>query len=376
MAVDCMKVDHMLSSDIGSMPATTEPDLIYAGAQKSGTLLPLLNIGVEEYTGFSEAVVSGYADKVRAGVDVPNYPQFRDMNEMFFNLMQGIEKARGALYAAGTIKPIQGASIPEVDVMRRESAKARELSGCEKVRLRICVTGPYTLASFFQARTPGLYRELGQAVSGILGASLFRTRYAEVAHVCVDEPVLGFMNDPLLDFGSDGREALRAAWDEVCRTASVRGIETSMHLHNTSENLFWEVEHLDTVASHVGDPIYTSDSTRQQLEEKDKNIWAALGVTQFDNLIQMHYHAEGYEGEMPEKIAETWTGIKKGAIDPYIFLEDQGTMEKRLSKIMEFFGAERVTYASPECGLNSFPDYGVAIECLRRSAAAIKKQRR
>jgi len=197
-----------------------------------------------------------------------------------------------------------------------------------------------------------------------------------VAHVCVDEPVLGFMNDPLLDFGSDGREALRAAWDEVCGTASARGVETSIHLHNTSENLFWEVEHLDTVASHVGDPIYTSDSTRQQLEEKDKNIWAALGVTQFDNLIQMHYHAEGYEGEMPEKIAETWTGIKKGAIDPYIFLEDQGTMEKRLSKIMEFFGAERVTYASPECGLNSFPDYGVAIECLRRSAAAIKKQRR
>ncbi|MCK4702605.1 hypothetical protein KAT55_04535, partial [Candidatus Bathyarchaeota archaeon] len=145
---------------------------------------------------------------------------------------------------------------------------------------------------------------------------------------------------------------------------------------NTSENLFWEVEHLDTVGSHVGDPIYTSDSTRQQLEEKDKNIWAPVGVTQFDNLIHMHYHAEGYEGEMPEKIAETWTGMKKGTIDPYIFLEDQGTMEKRLSKIMEFFGAERVTYASPECGLNSFPNYGVAVECLRRSAAAIKKQRR
>ena len=369
-----MKVDHMLSSDIGSMPATTEPDVIEAGAQRSGTLLPLLNYGVEEYDGFSDAVVSAYADKVRAGVDVPNYPQFRDMNEMFFKLMLGVEKAGGALYAAGTIKPIQGASIPEVDVIRRESAKAREMSGCEKVRLRICVTGPYTLASFFQARTPGLYRELGHALSGILGASLFKTRYAEVAHVCVDEPVLGFMNDPLLDFGSDGREALRAAWDEVCGTASARGVETSMHLHNTSENLFWEVEHLDTVASHVGDPMYTSDSTRQQLEEKDKNIWAAVGVTQFDDLIHMHYHAEGYEGEMPEKIAETWTGMKKGTIDPYIFLEDQGTMEKRLSKIMEFFGAERVTYASPECGLNSFPSYETAVECLRRASAAVKNR--
>jgi 5-methyltetrahydropteroyltriglutamate--homocysteine methyltransferase len=369
-----MKVISVQSSDIGSMPATTEPLVIEAGAQRSGTLLPLLNIGVEEYSGFRDAVVSGYADKARAGVDVPNYPQFRDMNEMFFQLMRGIEKVDGGLLAVGSIKPVQGASIPEVDVIRRESAKVRALSGRDKLMLKICVTGPYTLASFFGAKTRGLYRTLGRAVGGILDASLFRTRYAEVAHVCVDEPVLGFMNDPLLDYGSDGREALRAAWDEICRTASARGVETSMHLHNTSESLIWEVEHLDNVGSHVGDPIYTSESTRQQLEDKDKGIWAALGVTQYDNLIQMHYHAEGYKGDMPEKIAETWTGIKKGAVDPYIFLEDQGTMEKRLAKIIEFFGSERVAYASPECGLNSFPDYGVALECLRRSSAAIKKQ--
>jgi 5-methyltetrahydropteroyltriglutamate--homocysteine methyltransferase len=369
-----MKVISVLSSDIGSMPATTEPQVIEAGAQRSGTLLPLLNIGAEDYSGFSDAVVSAYADKAKAGVEVPNYPQFRDMNEMFFKLMRGIEKTGGGLLAVGSIKPVQGASIPEVDVIRREAAKVRELSGRDKLRLRICVTGPYTLASFFGAKTPRLYRMLGHAVGGILDASLFRTRYAEVAHVCLDEPVLGFMNDPMLDFGSDGREALRAAWDDVCRKASARGVDTSMHLHNTSESLFWEVEHLDAVGSHVGDPLYTSESTRQLLEEKDKYIWAALGVTQYDNLIQMHYSAEGYKGDMPEKIGETWTGIKKGAVDPYIFLEDQGTMEKRLAKITGFFGAERVAYASPECGLNSFPDYGVALECLRRSAAAIKKQ--
>lgn len=368
-----MKVITVLSSDIGSMPATTEPSVIDAGAQRSGTLLPLLNIGVEEYKGFSDAVVSGYADKARAGVDVPNYPQFRDMNEMFFQLMRGVEKLDGGLIAVGTIRTVQGVSIPEVDVIRRESAKARELSGLDKLRLRVCVTGPYTLASFFGARTPGLYRMLGRALAGILEASLFSSRYGEVAHVCVDEPVLGFMNDPMLDYGSDGREALRAAWDDIYRTASVRGVDTSMHLHNTSESLVWDAEHLDAVGSHVGDPIYTSESTRQLLEEKDKFIWAALGVTQYDSLIQMHYHAEGYGGDTPEKIGETWTDIKKGVIDPYIFLEDQGTMERRLSKITAFFGAERVTYASPECGLNSFPSYDVALECLRRSAAAIKK---
>ena len=52
-----MKVITVLSSDIGSMPATTEPRVIEAGAQRSGTLLPLLNIGVEDYSGFRDAVV-------------------------------------------------------------------------------------------------------------------------------------------------------------------------------------------------------------------------------------------------------------------------------------------------------------------------------
>lgn len=363
----------MLSSDIGSMPARADMNVIRAGAKKTNSLLPFLGVSNQDYNVFEKEVTDAFIDKLKAGVDVPTYPQFRDMNEMYFELMTGIEKLGDGLVAVKPIKAKQGSAIPESMVLKRQARFIKEESGVDQVRIKLCVTGPYTLASFFQVKTPGLYRELGHAVSQILKNSLFRNRSAEVAHVSVDEPVLGFMNDPLLDYGSDGREALRSAWEEICSTATSFGIDASMHLHNTSENLFWDVENLGTIASHVGDPLYSQEATRQQLEEKDKHLWVAIGVTQFDSLIKARYEAEGFAGNIPEKIGEVWSGIRKDEIDPYSFLEEPALLRKRLEDVADYFGADRISYASPECGLNSFPEYGVALECLSRASRVVSE---
>jgi len=364
-------VAPITSSDIGSLPTRSSPEALSSGARLSNSLLPLLGLSDPNYVAFRDEVVAAFIDKLRAGVDVPNYPQFRDMNQMFLGLMEGVEKTSEGLMAVGKIRAKLGAGIPEVEAIKGSASAVRDAAGVNRVRVKICVTGPYTLASLFQMRTPELIEELGRALGDILGRSMFSGRSAEVAHVCVDEPVLGFMNDPLLDYGSDGREALRRAWDHVCGVATSKGADTSMHLHNTSENLFWEVEHLGSVMSHVGDPLYAQESVKRRLEETDKMIWATIGVTQFDNLIGYHYAAQGYGGDMPEKIGETWTGIRKRAVDPYMFLEETAVMEKRLETISGFFGADRIVYASPECGLNSFPSYEVAMECLKRTMEAI-----
>jgi 5-methyltetrahydropteroyltriglutamate--homocysteine methyltransferase len=325
----------------------------------------------EDYVDFEEAVVSSFIDKLKVGVDVPNYPQFRDMNEMYFELMDGIERIDGALHAVNGIRAKPGAAIPETEALRREAREIKSSSGKDRVRIKVCVTGPYTLASFFQFKTPGLYLELADALAHILDASLFSNGSAEISHLSVDEPVLGFMNDPLLDYGSDGREALRKAWDRVLYVAKSRGVDTSMHLHDTSENLFWDAEHLDIIASHVGDPLYTQESVRKRLDETDKRLWAAIGITQFDTLIENYFTAQGYTGNIPEKIGEVWTGMRRATIDPYLFLEDAGIMRKRLDKIAEFFGRDRIAYVSPECGLGSFPEYEVAIECLERASSVV-----
>ncbi len=361
----------MLSSDIGSMPAKISSEIIWSGAGKSKSLLPLLGVGNDDYECFKDELVSAFIDKLNAGVDVPNYPQFRDMNEMFFTLMNGFKKQGGALIAHNKVRAKSGSVIPETEILKRESAIIREKANVEQVRVKACVTGPYTLASFFQYKTPSLYEELGHSIASILRESIFNNRGAELTHVSIDEPVLGFMNDPLLDYGSDGRESLRKAWEEIAYTGASHGLDVSMHLHNTSENLFWEVEHLGVLASHVGDPLYSQESTKKRLEETDKHIWAAVGITQYDTLIENHYKSRGYAGNIPEKIGEVWTSIRNSTVDPYVFLENHEVMRKRLEKVTDHLGSERVSYGSPECGLNSFPEYSVAVECLRRASGVI-----
>ena len=94
----------MLSSDIGSIPPIKEIKLIWKGANKTNSLLPFLGVSDKEYEAFKEAITTTFVDKLNAGVDVPNYPQFRDMNEMFFALMNGIKKTEQGMVAVKRIK--------------------------------------------------------------------------------------------------------------------------------------------------------------------------------------------------------------------------------------------------------------------------------
>jgi 5-methyltetrahydropteroyltriglutamate--homocysteine methyltransferase len=200
---------------------------------------------------------------------------------------------------------------------------------------------------------------------------VFTSKNVDITLLCIDEPVLGFLNDPLLDYGSEGRVSLRKAWDEICRAATIRGVETSMHLHDTSDDLFWEVDRLSIVESHVDDPLYTLESTKKRLEETDKFLKASIAVTLFDTLIESELRKEGAMGEVQERIGEIWTQIRNNCIDPHIFIDDINLMSARLASIIKRFGPERINYAGPECGLGGWPSYDSAMECLRRISITI-----
>jgi 5-methyltetrahydropteroyltriglutamate--homocysteine methyltransferase len=202
---------------------------------------------------------------------------------------------------------------------------------------------------------------------------MFKTRKGEVALVCIDEPVLGFLNDPLLDYGAEGREALLKSWDAILREASSRGAGTSIHLHDTSDDLFWEAEHLGLVESHVDDPLYTLESTKKRLDETDKRLKASITLTLFDNLIESHLKAKGFKSEIQQRIGNIWTEINQGKVNPLSFIEKVDLMVNRLGRVVERFGPERVPYAGPECGMGGWPRYGDAIEGLRRTAEAVTR---
>jgi len=81
----------VLSYDVGSLPLRVEESVIWEGARKSGSLLSLVS-GSDAVEVFEREVVGGFVDKVKAGIDVPNFPKFRDMNEMYCYINRGIEK--------------------------------------------------------------------------------------------------------------------------------------------------------------------------------------------------------------------------------------------------------------------------------------------
>ena len=341
--------------------------MLQRGASASGGLLPLLGVG--EWEAFTEVVVGLMESKLAAGLDVPCFPQLRDMNEMFLELLTGFRRGEGGLVAEGSVRARAGARIPELGALRWGASRLREAAGGQ-VFFRVCVTGPYTLSSLFKQRSPALFLELGEAVARVLDRSLFRVRGLEPALLSIDEPVLGFLADPLLDFGSEGREALIKALGTLARVGVSRGMDVSIHLHSTSDPLFWEVEGLGLVSSHVGDPLYFQGSTRRRLEERDMGLVAPVAVTQFDSLVEAYYRGRGVGEGLGELVGESWLRIKKGEMDPRVFLEGVEVMEERLSRLVGFFGEERVPYASPECGLGGFPDLESALECLRRASKA------
>lgn len=352
------------SYDVGSLPFFGSLDAFARGAERFQA-----SINDEWAAFFEKSVVNGFFDKLAVGVDIPNFPQFRDMNEMFLAMTAGVERIKEGYVETEKLRLKAGKGcLPEVLAIRKN---ADELS--ERLKkpflMKICVTGPYTLASLFPYRTSESFTRLGDVISQIVDTNVFCEKSGHVGFVSVDEPLFGLVDDPLIDHGSSGRENLLKAWSDIFSSARARKAVTCLHLHNTADELFWAVETLDVVESHVDDPLYQMNETKRRLEIENKVLKASVCVTDFDKLIRQNLKASSstLDGLTLDKVvAEAWRKLQKNLIAPEVFLDARDLMKKRARQIIAKFDQERVPYIGPECGLRGFPTYASAIECLRR----------
>lgn len=363
------------SYDVGSMPFQNNLDKYLEGANGFK-----LELSESFATYFERKVFEAFIDKLNAGIDIPNFPQFRDMNNMFLSMIDGIEKVEKTSYViTGDLRLKTGKGVlPEVAVIQKNSKEIYSRLG-NPFKLKVCATGPYTLASLFHYKTSETFQRLGDVLAQIVRANIFNNKHNRVVLVSLDEPAFGLLDDPLIDVGSHGRESLLKAWETIFHAAKARAAQTCIHLHSTADQLFWEIASLDIVESHTNDSLYQMDSTKKLLEEKDKFLKASLCVTNFDQLIENNILADSEmklgDFTLDEKVAEFWKLIQNGKLNPTMFLEDVKIMEKRLENIVKRFGVERVPYAGPECGLKGFPTYVCALEYLRRVSMVIKRRR-
>ncbi|OGD55322.1 hypothetical protein A3K78_06900, partial [Candidatus Bathyarchaeota archaeon RBG_13_52_12] len=285
------------------------------GAKRTQTLAQYTGYGegLSYVKSFEDRVVSGLVDKIRAGIDVSTYPQYRDMNEMFLSMIKGLTKTPRGYLASRKLNVDPGKMIPEVYAVRSHLSEVSEASGVGDVRLKICVTGPYTLSRFFAVRPPELFTELAGLLSEVTSSSIFKVKRGETVLVSLDEPAFGLVDDPILDPGHPGRESLRKAWEEVTYAAKSRGVETMIHLHSTTDRLMWEVENLDIISSHVSDPVYGA-ATNRLLAETGKRLSVSVATTSYEELLAK-------DAETPEDISHLWEKIRRGETDPSTHLD-------------------------------------------------------
>jgi len=351
-------MQKIITYDVGSLPSTS-----FEMSFKE------IKNNVELHDKFQASVVSGLIDKLRVGIDIPNYPQYRNMIDMFIEMIGGIEKV-GSRYIMFDKLMMRETEIPEVRIIRERIKDIYDIIG-ERVKIKICLTGPYTLSSVFMNRSPELIKSLSDIIARITAENIFKVRYGEIGLITLDEPVFGFLDDSLIEYKSEGREALLNGWEKIFRVALSHDVSTSIHLHNTSDPLFWDVDSLQIIESHVNDHIYYSSQTKSLLEEKDKFVKASICITDFNSLIINSLRAKYREVDIPSMLANVWRDIRRGFINPVTYLETPEIMEKRLRKIIQNLGIERVRYAGPECGLKGFPNYETAMEYLRRVVIAV-----
>jgi 5-methyltetrahydropteroyltriglutamate--homocysteine methyltransferase len=359
------------SCDVGSFPFVGDSRKFVEGASRFS-----LSSADESAEFFEEKVLEGLVDKIGVGIDVPNFPQFRDMNEMFLSMMDGVERIKGG-YLETKIPSVKAdkSTIPEVMVIKKHSQMIQEKKGAA-LEIRICVTGPYTLSSLFPYKREDIFIRLGNVISQIVENSIFNNKHGRVSLVSVDEPVFGLQDDALIDFGSEGREKLRRAWESIFHKIRSKNAQTMIHLHSTANPLFWDIQSLDVIESHVDDPLIQMKKTGELLESRDKFLKASVAVNDFDALIKKRIVADSpeklTESDVNERVADAWTDIKHGRINSESFLESVELMKSRLVKVVDRFGVERVLYAGPECGLKGYPTYETALECLRRVSSAVE----
>ena len=364
-------VNNLIKScDSGSMPFMGDSAKFLKGAKSYGQ-----NNKDESTQYFEQNLVDSFVDKLQAGIDVPNYPQFRDMNQMFVSMMDGIEKIDvGYLETKNPTLRADNNKIAEVVAIEENSQFIQEKTK-KPFELRVCITGPYTLSSLFPYRDEQTFTRLGNVIAQLLECNLFSNKHGKASLVSVDEPSFGLVDDPLIDFGTQGRENLQKSWEKIFRTIKTKNAQGMIHLHSTANPMFWEIPSLDIIDSHVDDPIHQMQKTGKLLESKDKFLKASMTVNDFDKLIRQKIVAQSKQkisdSDVNEKIADAWTSIKKGQVDPDVYLETAQAMKQRVTDVVERFGEQRILYAGPECGLKGYPTYKNALECLKRIGKAV-----
>jgi len=318
------QIEGLFFDDIGSFP-------LPKGVR-------LENLSHDQYLNLVRDVL---AQKSRAGVEVPTYPQFRDMIRMFMDEIENPDHAESPY------------------LIKREHARIMELLAVAPGQeVRVCVTGPVELyiSAFGATHYPDILNYLAESVARFLDKA---RSDAKMTVASLDEPSLGLSSNVI--FSEDEiLQALEVA-SEPCR-----GMDCEVHLHSPLyAQACARVPGISIIGiESAAHPDYLQLIDRKVLEETDSYLRAGIART---DILSMSARLNETLG------TNLWNDMKR--LEKEILeLESPQVMRKRLDKAYARFG-DRLRATGPDCGLGSWPSQDLAGRILSNCAAAVRSFR-
>lgn len=304
---------------------------------------------------FNRIIVDTMRQKIEAGVKIPTYPQFRDMNKQFLDIINDESKAEEPF-----IVKKEHARIVELDAMEEVGAEYFKKHG-EKLNIRICVTGPIELYlnQFGGTDYVDILNAFATSIDRFVANSIENAKHYNISTVSIDEPSIG-INPQIMFKDTDLIEALTTA----TQTAASSGADVEIHLHSPLQyKLVCKVPSISVIGVEAAaNPSYLDLIDKNDLLEYDKFL--RVGVARTDIFNMTATLNEKYDTNV-WKETERLEDITKEMETPEV-------VEERLEKAYTIFG-DRIKYVGPDCGLGSWPTQGIASDLLRNTGLGISE---
>ena len=292
--------------------------------------------------------------KIKAGVVIPTYPQFQDMNEQFLGIIT--EEEDDEPFVVKDAK----AKIIELEAMEEVAKEYRDSTG-ERMKTRICVTGPIELHLKQLGNTifGDILENLARSIDRFVKNSIEGAKDLEIYTVSIDEPSMGL--NPEINIK---RDDMIKALEIASEAASKRGIDVEIHLHSPiCYKPMCEVGGIGVLGiESAANPHYLDVIDFDDLEQSDKFI--RVGVSRTD----IYAMAAEYNDE---KNIDVWKDSNsiEGMIE---YFNSSDIVKKRLEKAYDTFG-DRIKYTGPDCGIGTWPSQMSAFTLLECTGRGIKE---
>ncbi|MCS7121115.1 MAG: methionine synthase [Archaeoglobaceae archaeon] len=272
-------------------------------------------------------------------VEVPNYPQFRDMVSMFMDLIKNKELQDDAYLISKRY-----AKIVELEIVEKMDVES----------VRVCITGPFEL--YYKEFGGKIYEDvLLNLAESVKRFAKNASKYENVKCISIDEPSLGLAPDLQPE-----KEILERAFDYKV------GCDVQIHLHSP---IFYN-KLLETGIDVVGVEAAKEQKNLSLLDPEmlrsyDKKVRVGVARSDIDGIVAEFNAKYNLNAWKSEELIE----MAVEEVEPF------EEIRSRIFRAYEIF-EDLIAYIGPDCGLFSFPTQSSALKLLSNIRKALEEVRK